>query len=519
MAIGLLFAAPLAYLAVRNVTTGAELREVWLQGKTWGPLLRSVVLASTVTVAGAVLGTAAAWLVTRTDLPGRRAWSLLLPLPLVIPSFIGAFALVAGLARGGLLERLLGWTGLEGLPQVRGYWAALIVLTLFTYPYVLLPVAARLRALPSSVEESARLLGHRPSSVFLRVVLPQIKGAVLAGGLLVFLYTLSDFGAVSLLRYDTLTRSIYATRLYDRPTSLALSLLLGVLAVVVVAAERRIAGGGDATTGARGLRTTLRLPLGRWKPAATALVAGTVCAGLAAPVAVLAFWVWRGLGRSAAGRGPALLEELRALAEPAWNTALVAVAAAAVAVVLVLPVAYLTVRRRSAAAAVSNALVVAGFAIPGLVAALALTFWVLQMPQGIGDRLYQSTALLVFAYVTHFGAQALRANQVAVAGIPAAVDDAAKLLGAGRLRRLLRIDIPLMRSGLLAGGGLVLLSTAKELPATLLLAPPGFRTLATRVWNATEDALMAQASIAALALIAVSGILTWALVVRHADLG
>jgi len=106
---------------------------------------------------------------------------------------------------------------------------------------------------------------------------------------------------------------------------------------------------------------------------------------------------------------------------------------------------------------------------------------------------------------------------VAVAAVPSRLDDAARTLGAGRLRRLRTVDLPLATPGLLAGAGLVLLSTMKELPATLLLAPPGFETLATRIWNATEDAFLADASLAALALLLLSGVLTWFLVVRRGD--
>ena len=134
---------------------------------------------------------------TRTDLPGRRVLRLLLPLPLVLPSFIGAFALIAAFARGGLVERLLEPLGISGVLAVDGYAGAFTVLTLLTYPYVYLPVAARLSALPPSYEESARLLGRTPRQVFGSVVLPQISSSIAAGTLLVFLYTISDFGAVS----------------------------------------------------------------------------------------------------------------------------------------------------------------------------------------------------------------------------------------------------------------------------------------------------------------------------------
>ena len=164
-----------------------------------------------------MVGTGLAWLTVRTDLPGRRIWRILAPLPLVFPSFVGATALLAGFATGGLIEELLSPFGIDALPSVRGYRGAWLVLTLFTYPYVYLPVAARLSSLPPSLEESARLLGRSPWSVFRTVVLPQTSPAIWAGALLVFLYAISDFGAVALLGYDTLTEQIYADRLFNQP--------------------------------------------------------------------------------------------------------------------------------------------------------------------------------------------------------------------------------------------------------------------------------------------------------------
>ena len=508
-----LFAAPFGYLVVRNLQAGEAFWRSFAGTGTLAPLGRSVLLAGTVAVGASLLGTAAAWAVTRTDVHGRRALLVLLPLPLVIPSFIGAFALVAAFAPGGLVEGVLEPLGVEGLPAVDGFPGAFAVLAVLTYPYVYLPVAARLRQLPAALEESARLLGKGAGETFRSVVLPQIRPAILAGALLAFLYTVSDFGAVQLLRYDTLTRVIYANRLLDPGTSLALSLQLALLAIAVILLERAFTGGPAAARGRFGARA-FRVPLGRARLLASALLWLLLGLGLLAPVAVLTFWAVRGVAGGAA-RSSALVTDLGELVQPALNTSLVAMLAAALAVVAVLPVAYLTVRRPSRTAAAANAVVVAGFALPGLVIALSLVFWTLGAPPLAG--LYQTLPLLLFAYVVHFGAQSLRAAQVAVAGVPRQMEDAARVLGAGRARRFLRVEAPLMLPGLLAGGGLVLLSTMKELPATLLLAPAGFQTLATKIWTATEDAFLADASLAALVLVAVSGVLTWLLVVRQGD--
>jgi iron(III) transport system permease protein len=500
------FAAPLGYLIVRVTgDLGASL-EALRDSEVGGPLRRTLLLAVTVTASASVAGTGLAWLTTRTDVPLRRVWRILAPLPLVIPSFVGAAALLAALARGGLLDELL---GVEQLPDLSGFRGAWLVLTLFTYPYVYLPVAARFASLPPSLEESARLLGRRGPAVFRTVVLPQAAPAIGAGALLVFLYTISDFGAVQLLRYDTLTRAIYANRLADRTASQAFALLLGLLAVAVVAGERAATRRRTRVELTRA-RRPLRVPLGRWRWPAFTATAAFVIGALLLPLSVLAWWAVRGATNRGVGR---LNVDGQEVGELVLNTMAVSVVAALVAVVAVLPVAYLSTRHRSRAGGVANALVVAGFALPGLVVALAATYWVLQAP-GVGG-LYQTYPLLIVAYVVHFGAQAMRAAQVAVAAVPARLEDAARMLGAPRVRRFRTLEVPLMLPGLAAGAGLVLLSTMKELPATLLLSPIGFRSLATRIWSSAEEGFLAEAGLLGLVLVAVSGVLTWVLVIRR----
>jgi iron(III) transport system permease protein len=508
VAIAAVFAGPLAYLAVRNARDLSAALDVLRSDDATGPLLRTLALAASVSGACAALGTALAWLVTRTDLPARNLWRVLVPLPLVIPSFVGTFALIAAVSPGGLLDDLVG----VNLPSPRGFWPSFVVLTLISYPYVLLPVAARLTALPASLEESARTLGRRPGEVFRSIVLPQSVGAITAGALLVFLYVVSEFGAVSLLRYDTLTTRIYAARL-DRPTALALSLLLGLVALVVVVTERSVARRRVHTEAVAAGRRPLVTRLGRWKVPATGFVAGVVTIALLLPVAVLGYWTARGLRGDRLSRvGTDVADDV---VQPALNTAGVSVVAALVAVAVLLPVAYLTTRYRSRVGGAVNALVVSGFALPGLVLALAAVFWVLGTP--VVGGLYQTFTLLIAAYVIHFGAQSLRSAQVAVSGVPRRLDDAARSLGAGRVRRLITVDGPLMLPGLAAGGGLVLLSTMKELPATLLLRPTGFETLATRIWNATESGFLGKAGLGAIVLVALSGVLTWLVTLRHQE--
>lgn len=493
LAVGAGFAAPFGYLVTQVARTGFS------TGAANGPLARTLVLATTVTAAATVLGTAQAWILWRTDLPGRRWLRALAPLPLVLPSFVGAAALLAAVAPGGLLEAALSPLGVRRLPDVGGFGGAFGVLSVLTTPYVLLPVAARVRELPPSLEETARLLGRRPLGVFATVVVPQILPAVFAGALLVFLYVLSDFGAVALLRYDTLTRAIYSARLFDPPTSLTLSLLLGVLALGIVAAERFAARRLPWTSVARA-RAGVIYPLGRWSPIAAVVATAPIAAGLVAPVGVLAWWALR-----SAAVSDVLQDRAAGLAPAALHTGAVSVVSACIAVAVVLPVAYAQARRGGRVAAAAGSLVLAGFALPGLVLALALVFWSLEVPGGVA--LYQRLPLLVAAYVLHFGAQALGPARAAFGAVPNRLVEAAALLGAPAHRRFFTVELPLLAPGLLAGAGLVLLSTMKELPATLLLAPIGFDTLATRIWNAAEDGFVGEVGLASLVLVAVSAAL------------
>lgn len=510
-AVGVAFAAPFGYLAWRTAGVGGEALDIVTGGDALAALGRTLLLASAVSVAAAVVGTGLAWLALRTDLPGRRLLRLVAPLPLVFPSFVGAASLLAAFAPGGLLDEVLRPLGVEGLPRVDGFLGAWIVLSLLEYPYVYFPVAARLAGLPPSLEESARLLGRRPAAVFATVVLPQLRPAVRAGTLLVFLYAVSDFGAVELMRYGTLTREIYAARLFDPATSVVLSLLLAAVALLVVVAERTSWRTQALVAGAPSPRR-LEHGLGRWRWPAFAVVLAVVGNALLAPLAVLGFWAWRARTGTAMGT---LGAGFGGLAEPALRTGVAGVVTAVVAVVVVLPVAYLAMRHRNRWSGAPNALIVAGFALPGLVLALALAFLTLRAPGLRG--LYQTFPVLVFAYVVHFGAQSLRAAQVAVGAVPRRLEDAARTLGAGRLRRLRTVELPLMLPGLTAGAGLVLLSTMKELPATLLLAPAEFETLATRIWHAAEDGALGAVGVSSLLLVALSAALTWVLVVRRAE--
>lgn len=500
--VGIAFLFPIGYLAWGTLSLEGDLWATITGARTLKPLRNSLLIAGSASLACMIVGTSLAWLVARTDLAGRRFWRAILSLPLVIPSFVGATALLSALGPGGLVPFV---------PRIEGFWGAFVVLTALSYPYVYLPVLARLSTTSPTLEEAARLLGSRSRRILIKVVLPQIWDSVLAGTMLVFLYSLSDFGAVALMRYDTITRAIFSARLFDRATSLTLGLVLAGCALLVTAIER--GARPDIRPGKDIGREQVRYSLGRFAIPAVLLPAGVIALALVTPASVFLLWVIRGsttVGVGYAGIGDGLAFLIR----PLINSALASVAAGACAVAVTLPVAYSAAKHRSWLSISAAASVTSVFALPGLVVALAIVFWVIQAPGPLAAA-YQTFPLLVLAYVLHFGAQSMRASHAAIAGVPARYEDAARSLGVTARRRLFRIELPLALPGLVTGGGLVLLSTLKELPATLLLAPIGFETLATRIWNAAEDGFFAEVGVTSLVLILLSGALTWALVLRR----
>lgn len=500
-AVAAAYALPLVFLGVESARAGPDVLQILTSERTLGPLRRSLTIAVTSAAGAGIVGTALAWLIELRPIPGRRLWQVAVPLPLVIPSFVGATALRFTFGAGGLIPFV---------PRFQGFLGAWLALVLFTYPYVYLPVAARLRSSSGNLEDAARLLGSTPRQVFRDVTWPQIRPAVAGGSLLVFLYALSDFGAVSIMRYDTLTRAIFSARLAAPTTALALGFLLAVLALGVAGLERRVGGGRFRTEApSRDRARTATVPA---HPLAVLAPFCAVGLALVAPVASFLYWWVRGTRAGGGGLGD-MAATLAGLSEAALNSTLAGTLAAVVAVVVLTPVAYVVARSAGRVGVLVSRLTAATFALPGVVLAFAIVYWVVRAPDFI-FLIYQTMPLLIAAYVIHFGAQALRPIADAVRSLPPALSEAAGTLGAGPARRLRTVQLPLMAPGMAAAGGLMLLSVLKELPATLMLAPIGFPTLATKVWGAAEEGFLADAGAASLALIALSAVLTWLLVLR-----
>ena len=433
-------------------------------------------------------------------------WTVLTVLPLVIPSYVGAFLVISALGPRGLLQGFLsGPFGIDRLPEIYGLPGATLTLGLLTYPYVLLATRGVLRDLDPSLEESAQGLGHGWGSIALRVILPQMRPALVAGSLLVALYTLSDFGAVSLMRYETFTWAIYQQyeSAFDRSIAAVLSLVLVLLAVGLLVVSSLGRGRPAQHRTGPGVAGSCRVVgLGRWRWPALGFCAAVVGAALVLPMAVLVYWLARGVGS-----GEPLLVLWGAMRNTLYVSGLTALAAAACSV----PVAALLVRYPGAFSHVVERASFVGYALPGVVVALALVFFGANFVRPV----YGTIWLVAFAYLVLFFPAALGVARSSLAQIKPSVEEAARGLGHSPLYVMLTVTAPLMRSSLLMGAAFVFLLAAKELPATLILGPLGFKTLATAVWSASSEAFFARAAAPAITLILLSSLPVAFIVMRE----
>jgi iron(III) transport system permease protein len=504
--LGAAMALPLVYLVATVAGSAAEAIDAVANERTARLALRSSALALAVTATAVALAVPLAWLTARTDLPGGRLWAVAAALPLVVPSYIGAYALLSALGPAGLLRDLLaGPLGIERLPSITGFPGAWLTLALFTYPLVLLPVRAALKGLDPQLEEAALGMGRSPAGVFRTVVLPQLVPAIGAGAILVALYTLHDFGAVSIMRFDSFTRDIYISyrASFDRTGAASVALILVALMLVLLWLEGRARGQGTLYRASPGSRRPARLvPLGRWRLPSVAFCAAVCALALGIPVAVLVYWSLQSFAGSV---------DWAEIIAAAGNSLLVSGLAALGAALCAIPIAVLSVRFGGPRSRLIERLSHTGYALPGIVVALALVFFATRA----APALYQTLALLVFAFLVLFLPLAIGVERAALQQVPPRIEEAARSVGRSPIAVLRTITAPLMTTGVLAGAALVFLTAIKELPATLILAPIGFQTLATEIWSATSVGFFERGAIPSLVLLAISAPSLYLLAGRH----
>ena len=506
LVIALLALLPLVYLVIRAFGADESAAAFLLRPRTVRVVAGTVGLGLVVGAGTVALGLPIAWLTTRTDLPGRRLWAVLTAIPLAIPSYVVGFAFLAFFGPRGTLQGLLAPFGVERLPSVGGLVGAALVLTLVSYPYVSLAARAAILRTDPALEESARLLGDRRMTVFQRVTLPVLVPAIAAGALLAILYALSDFGAVSLLQFDSLSRAIYLqyAASFDRSLAAILALVLVIVTLVLTWVEVRLrARAGSYASHPRRPQTVVAL--GRWRWPSVAFLTAVVGLALVIPVGTIGWWLVRGLAQG---------EPLRLVVDVALDSFLIGGVSAVAAVVLALFVGLLQARYPSRVASFVGSATYAGYALPGIVVALAMIF----LATRTVPIVYQTLFLLVTIYAVRYMPQAIGGIRSGLEQLGPSTEEAGRTLGDGPLGAFTRLTLPALRPALAAGAALVFLTVVKELPLALFLAPIGFDTLATEIWDAASSGFYARAAGPAALLLALS-VATVALLFRAEEPG
>ena len=510
-ATALLVVLPLAALAVGVLTGGAA---PWERVAASGYLRQTattLLLVALVVTGAVVLGGGLAWLTAAYRFPGRRTMSWLLVLPLAVPGYILGLVWSSLLSYAGPVQS--GTRAVLGddawFPPVRTLPVAAAVLVLTLYPYVYLLARAAFRSQAATPYGAARTLGLGPVGAALRVVVPLARPSLAAGALLVALETLSDFATVQYFGVDTLSVGIYQVwrGQFDRPAATVLALLVLLLALSMLAAERWLRRGARFTISTRDTAPLAPLRLhGRRAWGATAACASVLLLAVVVPVVTLASWSATTPLQGVDGSFDA------AFLAAALNSALLAAQVAAVVVVLALLLVHAARVDARPGVRLGVQTTLSGYAVPGPVLAIGALLVFAAVREGLGAAglpggatlVTGSVAALVAVYTVRFLALGFTTVEARLSSVSPSLTSAALSLGAPPRRVLRSVHLPLARSGVAVAAVLVAVDALKELPIVLLLRPIGFDTLAVRVWQLAADSRYEMAGLPALTIVLVA---------------
>jgi iron(III) transport system permease protein len=467
----------------------ASLWSTRLPGLLWNTLSLAVMVG----VVCLVIGISCAWLVARRRFPGRRLAVWLLVLPLAIPTYVFAHIYTELLDADGWLGRA--WLWLFGdavsIPDIYSMGGATLVLSLAGFSYIFLLVRSSLLYASPVLEEAARMHGASPREVFRRVSLPMLRPAIAAGLAVVTLHVLSEFGAVSMLRVQTFTLSIYLqmSGRFDFQSAAGLSLVLILLSMTFLVLERYFRRRQRYySTGARAVRIEPRQASRRETAWIWGWLGVVLLFSLVLPMAWMLAWTWDAMQAD-------LIDSV--FWGYAWNSLLVSSLAATLALLAALPVALYHARRQTLMSHAFMQFSSVGFVLPGPVIALGFLTFALALV----EPLYGGLLLLVMALAFRYLPLSLQSQEASLQQLTPSIEQAGRMLGAGPLENLRRVVLPMIRGGMATAWVLVFIDTLKELPATLLLRPTGFDTLPVRIWIEASEEMLELAAPAALMLV------------------
>ena len=498
------FLLPTFYLIWRFLTFTKSYVSFFRSWNVFDLLLNTILLFIFVVISSLILGLLISIILVRFNIPGSKILFTLSVLPLVIPSYIGALTYVSAFSPKGLFVQLFSSLGINEIAGIDGFFGSWLVLTLFTYPYVVLICSSALRNLDSTVEDAARSLGKNRFNVYTQVVIPRLKKPIIFSGLLVGLYVISDFGAVSLMRYSTLTKAIYSYYEFNingDPVIFYSSILI-VLALLISFIQR----GSEEARSAKVSGTPKISEKTNLSPRSKVLIytflSLVIFSGLILPISVLSYWLIRGLSAG---------NSVRAVFGGVVGSLSVSLLAALFSVIVSTPIIIMVSQYRSKFGNVLERIMLALYGLPHISVGVAILFITIK----IFPSIYQSFTALIISYLIVFLPQAIGAGQASMEQVKSNYLDASSGLGMSKLKSFYRITLPLIYRGLFAGGALVFLSTMKELPQTLLLRPTGLNTMAIDIWSYASEGLFTQAAFSSFILLAISAIPTYILSTRN----
>ncbi|MEV6321614.1 iron ABC transporter permease [Nocardia sp. NPDC051787] len=475
---------PLGYIVSTVFATGIEQAAELVFRPRVGELLRNTLGLVVCTVPVCVaLGVGLAWVVERTDVPGRSWWGPVFAAPLAVPAFVNSYA----------------WVSV--FPGMHGLGAGVVISTMSYFPLVYLPAAATLRRLDPAVEESARALGSGPVAVFARIVLPQLRLAILGGGLLIALHLLAEYGAFVMVRFDTFTTAIFE-QYQSSFAGPAGSMLAGVLVLCCLAllgGEAGLRGGARyARIGGGAPRAAARVRLGIGAIPVLAVLVTVTAGALGVPLWTIGRWL---------SIGGAAVWDATEIGNALGQTVGLAAFAALLTTLCAFPVAWIAVRSTSVFARLVEGANYITSSLPGIVIALAMVTVTIRW----APRLYQTVFMVIAAYVLLFLPRALVSVRAGLAQVPVGLEEASRSLGKSGPATFCLVTLRLTAPAAAAAAALVFVAVATELTATLLLAPNGTRTLAMRFWALSGELDYAAAAPYALIMIATAVPVTYLL--------
>lgn len=494
-------ALPLIYITYHAFQGDPALWQRLWTGQIIRLTQNTLILVITVILCACVLGVTSAWLVERTDVPGRNVWRWMLALPLAIPGYVAAVCYMFLLRRGGFVDQMaINYFGFERhefpLPPLFNLWGVTAIISLYTFPYVFLAVTAALRSLDATLDEAARIAGRGTWGVFSALTIRLLIPAIAAGSLLTGLYVLSDFGTVALLRYQTFTTAVYRQFAGEIGRTAASIVSLGLIGISLplLISEGWFHRRDRRYTRASNWRPRQIIPLGTWRWVAFGFIFVLATLSLFLPITVLIGLTLQGI------LTPTEVDRIWSIdAHSIWQYGLnslgLSLLAATLATLLALIPTYLAVRFRGPFGQTLLNLSKIAFAFPGIIVGLGFLMFFIQTP------IYATLFALILGLAFSLLPKAITIGESTLELVSPTLEQASHTMGQGLWRTLWRVTIPLAAPGLLAGWALVFVTAMKELPLLVILRPPGFDTLPIRVWEAANDSVYTQAAPPALLLI------------------